>query len=71
MTSIDLKTDGMHCGSCSMLIEMTLDDLPGVGTAKADFASGVTHVDFDPAIVGVDQIVSAIADAGYSAQPLS
>ena len=71
MTSVDLKTDGMHCGSCSMLIEMSVGDLLGVSLAKADFASGKTHVEFDPALVSVDQIVKAITEAGYSAQPLS
>lgn len=71
MASIDLKTDGMHCGSCSMLIEMTVGDLAGVSTVKADFASGVTHVEYDPASASVEGITAAIAEAGYAAQPVA
>jgi len=71
MASIDLKTDGMHCASCSMLIDMTVGDLAGVSSVKADFASGITHVEFDAAIVDVPRIVAAIAEAGYTAVPMS
>jgi copper chaperone CopZ len=67
MESIVLKTGGMHCSSCSMLIEMTVDELPGIGSVKADYGSGVTRVDFDPAAISVDRIVAAIVEAGYSA----
>lgn len=69
MTSVDLKTDGMHCGSCTMLIEMTVGDLVGVSSVKADFATGNTHVEFDPQFVAVEQITAAITEAGYAARP--
>jgi copper chaperone CopZ len=67
MASTELNTTGMHCGSCSMLIQMTVEDLPGVESVKADYGSGRTHVEFDPAIVSVEQIVAAIVEAGYGA----
>lgn len=65
MQTIDLNTGGMHCGSCSMLIQMTVEDLPGVSSAKADYASGRTHVEFDSGEVSVDAIIAAIVGAGY------
>jgi copper chaperone CopZ len=68
MASIDLKTGGMHCSSCSMLIEMTLDDLPGVSSASADYVKGTAHVEYDPSTVSTDQIVAAVRDAGYTAE---
>ena len=67
MTSIDLNTGGMHCSSCSMLIDMTVGDLPGVSSAKADYAKGTTHVEFDPSVISVKEIVAAITAAGYTA----
>jgi copper chaperone CopZ len=69
MTSIDLKTDGMHCGSCTMLIEMTVGDLLGVSSVKAEFGTGNTHVEFDPQLVSIEQITAAITEAGYAARP--
>ncbi len=71
MATLDLKTSGMHCGSCSMLIEMNVGDLPGVTVVKADFASGNTHVEFEPASVTPEEIISAIVEAGYTAERVS
>ena len=68
MATVDLKTGGMHCSSCSMLIEMTLDELPGVSSASADYRSGVARVEFDPAVVSVDRIIAAVIEAGYTAE---
>lgn len=68
MESTVLKTGGMHCGSCSMLIEMTVDELPGIGSVKADYGKGTTSVEFDPSKVTVAAIIAAIKDAGYTAE---
>ncbi|HEX9092895.1 MAG TPA: heavy-metal-associated domain-containing protein [Coriobacteriia bacterium] len=68
MTSVDLKTTGMHCSSCSMLIEMAVGDLPGVAAVKADFGRNNTHVEFDPATISLEEITAAITEAGYTAE---
>jgi copper chaperone len=31
-----LRIDGMHCGSCSMLIDDTVEDLPGVSRSHTE-----------------------------------
>jgi copper chaperone CopZ len=54
-----------------MLIEMDVNELAGVSSAVADLATGVTHVDFDPAQVTVDEIVTAIKGAGYDAEAIA
>jgi P-type Cu+ transporter len=68
MESVDIKTLGMHCGSCKMLVEMSVNELPGVSSAEVDLAGETTHVEFDPAQVTVDQILAAIKGAGYDAE---
>ncbi len=67
-TTVRIKTTGMHCHSCEMMIQMGLDDLEGVVSAKADSAAGETEVTYDPDTVGVDDIVAAITAAGYGAE---
>jgi len=67
-TTARLKTTGMHCSSCSMLVDLTLGDLPGVVTSKTDHASGDTVVSFDSDIVGVDGLIDAIREVGYDAE---
>ena len=66
-----LKTSGMHCSSCSMLVDLTLGDLPGVVSSKTDHASGDTVVTFDSDAVTVDGIIEAIRSVGYDAEPVA
>jgi copper chaperone CopZ len=66
-TTTEFKTNGMHCPSCSLLIEMTLDDVAGVERVKVDLGKSLTTVDYDPQVVTDDDIIGAIAEAGYSA----
>ena len=67
-THLTLRIAGMHCTSCAMAIDLELEDLPGVAEARTSYARGTTQVVFDPARVGLDAIVAAIREAGYTAQ---
>lgn len=64
------KTTGMHCPSCSMVIQMDLNDLPGVTSASADHRTGMTEVVYDDSLVTPGQVVAAITKAGYGAEPI-
>lgn len=64
-----LNTTGMHCASCSMLVDMTLADIEGVQESKTDHASGVTIVSFDADKVDLNTIIEAIREVGYDAEP--
>lgn len=70
MTEVTTKlvTSGLHCRSCSMLVDMTVGDLPGVAEVKTDHVSGDTEVRFDSDVVTLDQILDAIRGAGYEAE---
>lgn len=63
------NTTGMHCPSCSMLIQMDVSDLPGVSSVTSDHRTGVTEVVYEDATLTSDEIVEAIAKAGYGAEP--
>ena len=71
ITTAQLKTSGMHCSSCSMLVDMTLADVEGVTEAKTDHASGDTIVTFDSDVVGVEALIDAIRSAGYDAEQVA
>lgn len=62
-------TTGMHCPSCSMLIQMVVGELDGVTSADSDHRTGITEVVFDDSVTGVDDIVGTIERAGYGAEP--
>jgi len=63
-----LKTSGMHCASCAMLVDLTLGDLEGVSSSKTDHATGETVVTFESGVVTPDAIMDAIRGAGYEAE---
>jgi len=67
-STVRLKTSGMHCGSCAMMIQMTLEDLPGVKAAKAEYATGMADVTYDSDVVDADALVAAVQAAGYGAE---
>ena len=51
-----LKIDGMHCTSCSMSIDMDLEDLEGVSKAQTSYAKQETEVEFDPEKISLEKI---------------
>jgi copper chaperone CopZ len=40
-----------------------------VATVKVHFASARIEIDHDPALVSVDELLAAVAKAGYTARP--
>jgi len=70
MTTVTLATTGMHCGSCSMLIDMTVGDMTGVSKVKSDVATGKTEVILDADAVSVEDVIAAIRALGYDAEVL-
>ena len=60
---------GMHCASCGLLIDDTVEELPGVERSETDSRRGRTVVRADLAATTSAEIVAAIAEAGYTAAP--
>jgi copper chaperone CopZ len=67
-TTTRLATTGLHCRSCSMLVDMTVGDLDGVSDVSTDHASGETVVTFDTDVLDVESIIGAIRSVGYDAE---
>jgi P-type Cu+ transporter len=64
--NLELPIDGMTCASCANRIERKLNKLEGV-TASVNYATERATVEFDPATVAPEQLVSAVEAAGYRA----
>jgi Cu+-exporting ATPase len=64
---LTLAITGMTCASCSAVIEKTLARLPGVLSASVNLAMETAAVEFDPALVGPDGLITAVRSAGYDA----
>jgi copper chaperone len=62
------RITGMHCGSCALLIDDTLEDLPGVRSAHTSVKHGRTTVELDTAKSSPTDIINAITELGYHAE---
>lgn len=64
---IKLKIDGMHCTSCSMNIDMDLEDLDGVKSAKTNYAKQESEIEYDPNKLELKEILEQVQKTGYKA----
>lgn len=64
------RVDGMHCGSCALLIDDTLDELPGVSGSQTTVKPGRSTVELDVSQTSPQDVVAALEQLGYRASPL-
>jgi Cu+-exporting ATPase len=63
---LSLPIEGMSCASCAARVEQRLNGLEGV-EAAVNYATERATVDYDPAHAAPDDLVAAVAAAGYEA----
>jgi Cu+-exporting ATPase len=63
--TVELVIGGMTCASCAVRIERKLSKLDGVA-ATVNFATETARITF-PDAVGMDELLAAVAQAGYTA----
>jgi P-type Cu+ transporter len=68
--SVQLQITGMTCAACSGRIEKALSKLSGV-TASVNLATETAHVNYNPAVETVEDIINAVVKTGYGARVLS
>lgn len=66
-TSHVFCVEGMHCGSCALLIDDALQDLPGVRSTQTEVKAGRSTVELDMDHTSPEDVINAIAELGYRA----
>jgi Cu+-exporting ATPase len=66
VTRVELPIEGMTCASCAVRIERKLNTLDGVAAA-VNYATERASVEFDAGAVSPEQLLAAVASAGYRA----
>jgi copper chaperone CopZ len=56
---------GMYCPGCGLLIDDTLEDLPGVISSRTRRKTGLATVELDPQVITREQVAEAIRAIGY------
>ncbi|MTV27957.1 heavy-metal-associated domain-containing protein [Nitriliruptoraceae bacterium ZYF776] len=68
-TTTTLRAEGFSCPSCVAKIEKRVGKLEGVERVKVHFASARIEIDHDPELASTDDLIAAVAKAGYTARP--
>lgn len=64
---VDLRIEGMTCGSCVEAIEGMLRDQPGIRSVKVALLAERGVIEYDPSVWDEDRIVNEISDIGFDA----
>ncbi|MDP3093887.1 MAG: heavy metal translocating P-type ATPase [bacterium] len=63
-----LKISGMHCASCSTIIENALKSEEGIKSVSVNFATEKAYLEFDPIKINIAGIQEMIEKSGYKAR---
>jgi copper chaperone len=65
MQTEHIMVTGMTCGGCTSKVSRALNAVSGVDGVKVSLASGDATVRFNERLTSVDQLKSAVKNAGY------
>ncbi len=65
MQTEHLMVTGMTCGGCTSKVSRALNALSGVDDVKVSLADGDATVRFNERLISVEQLKSAVTNAGY------
>ncbi|HEY4510043.1 MAG TPA: heavy metal translocating P-type ATPase [Candidatus Paceibacterota bacterium] len=65
MTKLVLKVKGMHCASCSILIDKLVGKQEGVSSIQTNYGNEKTAVEFDEKKISIEKIDEFIHKLGY------
>lgn len=67
MTKTDLNIKGMHCASCSTLINRALSKTEGVSEANVNYATAKARIVYDENKLSVNDLIKIVQNKGYDA----
>jgi copper chaperone CopZ len=68
MKTINVNVPTVHCRSCKLTIEESLEELEGVADSDVDVDTKQVTVVYDPDAVDIAAITTAIEQAGYTVE---
>lgn len=63
--TVTLAVQNMTCELCPITVKKSLENVPGVGTVKVDFAKKTATVTYDAVKTHLDTLTKATTNAGY------
>lgn len=66
MQTTIIKIKGMHCASCSNIIEKTIKKVPGVESIQVNFGTEAAQITYDSSKADINSLSKKIEPLGYS-----
>jgi copper chaperone len=66
-----LNVPDISCGHCQATITNALSPLPGVTSVSVDIPTKTVTVQYDPAVVGLDQVEDLLAEEDYPVESVA
>jgi Cu+-exporting ATPase len=63
--TLKLKLSGLHCTSCALNIDSTLEETPGIIESSTSYAKSETKIIYTPEKITPTQIKKIIQKIGY------
>ncbi|MBI5203347.1 MAG: heavy-metal-associated domain-containing protein [Nitrospirae bacterium] len=67
---INLQVKEFSCTGCVTDIETILNNTIGILKAKADYATGIITIEYDPSEINGDKIVSIVTNLGLKTKDI-
>lgn len=68
--ALTLSLSGLHCSSCAVNIDLSLEDLPGVINSTTNYAKSFSAVTYKEEKIEPKTIIAEIEKLGYKAKTL-
>lgn len=62
--TISIEITGMHCGSCGVLVDDCMEDVPGVRSSQTIVKTGLCTAVVDDGVTDA-AVLAAVTEAGY------
>jgi Cu+-exporting ATPase len=63
--TVTIEITGMHCASCTLLVDDCMEDVDGVVSSRTDLRSGQCTAVVSDTVTDAD-VLGAVAEAGYA-----
>jgi copper chaperone CopZ len=60
-----LNVPDISCGHCQVTISGALSSIPGIDSVNVDIPTRTVTVQYDPAVVGLDQLKEVLVEEDY------
>jgi copper ion binding protein len=65
MDTAILHVQGMTCNHCVQTVKGALEKMKGIKNVEVNLEKGLVNISYDSSSAGVEQLKSAVVEAGY------